>query len=100
MLQLFALSATLTTLSYLWLVLPPSFTGTPIPSIALFGIGQGYAPRKHIKWSHLCTLADNLIGSVLLVLIVPTIVSTKYIPTTLGAHKAVSVSGFWILVKY
>ena len=42
--QLFLLSSTLTMLCYLWLAIPPSFTGTPLPSVALYGIGQGFAP--------------------------------------------------------
>jgi len=50
-------------------VLPPTWTKTPLPGISFFAIGHGYSP-------------------LLLVVIVPEIVSSKYISTALGAHKS------------
>ncbi|EPQ60798.1 MFS general substrate transporter [Gloeophyllum trabeum ATCC 11539] len=73
-LQLFLLSAVLTACCYAWLALPPSWTETPMPGIAAFGIGQGFSP-------------------LLLVMIVPQIVPFKYVSTTLGAHKALEQTG-------
>ncbi|TFK57279.1 MFS general substrate transporter [Heliocybe sulcata] len=73
-LQLFMLSAILTACCYAWLALPPAWTGTPMPGIAAFGIGQGFSP-------------------LLLVMIVPQIVPFKYVSTTLGAHKALEQTG-------
>ncbi|KZT30405.1 MFS general substrate transporter [Neolentinus lepideus HHB14362 ss-1] len=73
-LQLFMISAVLTACCYAWLALPPSWTGTPMPGIAAFGIGQGFSP-------------------LLLVMIVPQIVPFKYVSTTLGAHKALEQTG-------
>jgi len=71
----------LTMLCYFWLVLPPSITRTPIPAIALYALGQGFAP-------------------LLLVIIVPTIVSSKYVPTTLGAHKSMEQTGATIFQTF
>ncbi|KAH8120340.1 MFS general substrate transporter [Phellopilus nigrolimitatus] len=79
--QLFLLSSVLTTLCYFWLVLPPKITGTPVPAVALYGIGQGFAP-------------------LLLVIIVPTLVSSKYVPTTLGAHKSLEQTGSTIFQTF
>ncbi|KAJ3554552.1 hypothetical protein NM688_g3046 [Phlebia brevispora] len=73
-LRLFTLSSLLTLLCYIWLCLPPSVTETPIPAIASFATGHGFSP-------------------LLLVVIVPEIVSSKYISTTLGAHKALEQTG-------
>lgn len=36
----------MTAFCYLWLFLPADMTKTPIPAVALFGLGQGFAPRK------------------------------------------------------
>ncbi|KAK1230882.1 hypothetical protein PQX77_006012 [Marasmius sp. AFHP31] len=72
--HLLLLSSTLTGLAYFWLALPPELTGTPIPSIASFAIGQGFAP-------------------LLLVVLVPKIVSLKYVSTALGVHKSLETTG-------
>jgi hypothetical protein len=82
-------SASLTLLAFLWLVLPPSITHTPIPSIALFGFGQNFAPRMSNR--HLIASRDFDVLAVMLVVIVPKIVSLKYVSTALGVHKSVSV---------
>ncbi|EJD03945.1 MFS general substrate transporter [Fomitiporia mediterranea MF3/22] len=79
--QLFLLSSILTALCYFWLVLPPKITGTPVPAVAFYGIGQGFAP-------------------LLLVIIVPTLVSSKYVPTTLGAHKSLEQTGTTIFQTF
>ncbi|KAI5124682.1 hypothetical protein M0805_004290 [Coniferiporia weirii] len=79
--QLFLLSSILTASCYLWLVLPPKLTRTPVPAIALYGFGQGFAP-------------------LLLVIIVPTLVSSKYVPTTLGAHKSLEQTGSTIFQTF
>ncbi|EMD42034.1 hypothetical protein CERSUDRAFT_110574 [Gelatoporia subvermispora B] len=73
-LRLFMVSGCLTLLCYLWLALPPEQTETPIPAIASFATGHGFAP-------------------LLLVVIVPQLVPHKYISTTLGAHKALEQTG-------
>ncbi|KAF7791842.1 hypothetical protein EIP86_002866 [Pleurotus ostreatoroseus] len=73
-LRLFMLSSLLTLGCYIWLSLPPSVTETPIPAIVSFATGHGFSP-------------------LLLVVIVPEIVSSKYISTTLGAHKALEQTG-------
>ncbi|OCH96182.1 MFS general substrate transporter [Obba rivulosa] len=73
-LQLLMMSGCLTLICYLWLALPPDWTKTPIPAIASFATGHGFAP-------------------LLLVVIVPQIVPHKYISTTLGAHKALEQTG-------
>ncbi|CCM01967.1 uncharacterized protein FIBRA_04040 [Fibroporia radiculosa] len=67
-------SAVLTLLSYLWLALPPGWTGTAVPAIVAFASGHGFAP-------------------LLLVVIVPRLVPAKYVSTTLGAHKALEQVG-------
>jgi len=69
--KLLVLSSLLTLACYLWLVLPPSLTRTPLPSMLAFGIGIGFSP-------------------LLLVLIVPHLVPFQHVSTALGAHKAVS----------
>ncbi|KAL5534224.1 hypothetical protein ACEPAG_686 [Sanghuangporus baumii] len=79
--KLFLISSLLTGLGYFWLVLPPRATGTPIPAVTFYGIGQGFAP-------------------LLLVVIVPTLVSSKYIPTTLGAHKSLEHTGITIFQTF
>lgn len=78
---LFVLSSLLTILCYFWLVLPPSLARTPIPAIVLYALGQGFAP-------------------LLLVIIVPTLVSSKYVPTTLGAHKSMEQTGATIFQTF
>jgi MFS family permease len=72
--QLFFLSSILTLASYSWFVLPPTWTKTPLPGISFFAIGHGFSP-------------------LLLVVIVPEIVSSKYISTALGAHKSLEQTG-------
>ncbi|KII94372.1 hypothetical protein PLICRDRAFT_36635 [Plicaturopsis crispa FD-325 SS-3] len=72
--RLFMLSSALTMLCYIWLALPVSWTHTPIPAIVSFAIGHGFSP-------------------LLLVVIVPQLVSHKYISTTLGAHKSLEQTG-------
>ncbi|KAL0569028.1 hypothetical protein V5O48_012936 [Marasmius crinis-equi] len=72
--QLLLLSSTLTGMAYFWLTLPPETTQTPIPTIALFAVGQGFAP-------------------LLLVVLVPKIVSLKYVSTALGVHKSLESTG-------
>lgn len=44
--QLFLVSSTMTLMCYLWLALPPVLTGTPVPAIGIYALGQGFAPRK------------------------------------------------------
>ncbi|KAI0318983.1 major facilitator superfamily domain-containing protein [Amylostereum chailletii] len=68
------LSSVFTMLAFVWLVLPPSATRSAWPAIVSFGTGIGYAP-------------------LLLVVIVPQLVPTKYISTTLGAHKSLEQTG-------
>ncbi|KIM85235.1 hypothetical protein PILCRDRAFT_817238 [Piloderma croceum F 1598] len=77
-LQLFLLSSALQASSYFWLVLPPSWTRTPIPAIVAFGTGIGFSP-------------------LLLVVIVPQLVPLKYVSTTLGAHKSLEQTGSVIM---
>ncbi|KAJ3814523.1 major facilitator superfamily domain-containing protein [Lentinula aff. lateritia] len=72
--QLMLVSSTLTLLAFCWLVLPPDSTGTPIPAIASFAIGHGFSP-------------------LLLVVLVPKIVSLKYVSTALGVHKSLEQTG-------
>ncbi|KAJ6610018.1 major facilitator superfamily domain-containing protein [Mycena sp. CBHHK59/15] len=71
---LLILSSTLTMSAYTWLALPPSLTHTAKPAIASFGFGHGFSP-------------------LLLVLLVPKIVPTKFISTALGAHKSLEQTG-------
>ncbi|KAF8807430.1 MFS general substrate transporter [Phlegmacium glaucopus] len=72
--QLLLLSSFLTMGAYSWFVLPPTWTKTPLPGISLFAIGHGFSP-------------------LLLVVLVPTIVHSKYISTALGAHKSLEQTG-------
>ncbi|KAJ4486174.1 major facilitator superfamily domain-containing protein [Lentinula aciculospora] len=72
--QLMLVSSTLTLLAFCWLVLPPNATQTPIPAIASFALGHGFSP-------------------LLLVVIVPKIVSLKYVSTALGVHKSLEQTG-------
>ncbi|KAI0695601.1 major facilitator superfamily domain-containing protein [Cytidiella melzeri] len=72
--RLFTLSSCLTLLCYAWLALPPHATASPMPAIISFASGHGFAP-------------------LLLVVLVPEIVPSKYISTTLGAHKALEQTG-------
>ncbi|KAJ3821150.1 major facilitator superfamily domain-containing protein [Lentinula raphanica] len=72
--QLMLLSSTLTLLAFCWLVVPPDVTQTPIPAIASFAIGHGFSP-------------------LLLVVLVPKIVSLKYVSTALGVHKSLEQTG-------
>jgi len=77
-LQLFQLSSALQILCYFWLVLPPTWTHTPIPAIVSFATGIGFSP-------------------LLLVVIVPQLVPLKYVSTTLGAHKSLEQTGSVIM---
>ncbi|KAI0307827.1 major facilitator superfamily domain-containing protein [Multifurca ochricompacta] len=67
-------SSLLTLIAYVWLVLPPDTTGTAWPATACFATGIGYS-------------------SLLLVVLVPQLVPTKYISTALGAHKSLEQTG-------
>ena len=97
--QLFIVSSTLTLLCYSWLVLPPSFTQTPGPAIVFYALGQGFAPRMHQSCYKYLEMLKN-VSVVLLVIIVPTLVSSSYVPTTLGAHKSVRITRQWILSNH
>lgn len=87
MLRLFLTSSILTMICYFWLVLPPSTTKTPLPAIISFASGHGFSPRK---FKGLLRFIHSNTTTVLLVVLVPEIVASKYVSTTLGAHKAVS----------
>ncbi|RXW22956.1 hypothetical protein EST38_g2899 [Candolleomyces aberdarensis] len=67
-------TSVLTFLGYLWLSLPPTVTKTPIPAITSYAIGHGMSP-------------------LLLAIIVPRIVPSKYISTALGVHKSLEQTG-------
>ncbi|KAF9453792.1 MFS general substrate transporter [Macrolepiota fuliginosa MF-IS2] len=67
-------SSILTASAYAWLVLPPTWTHTPLPAIVSFAFGHGFSP-------------------LLLVVIVPKIVAPKYISTALGVHKSLEQTG-------
>ncbi|KAF8872127.1 major facilitator superfamily domain-containing protein [Gymnopilus junonius] len=73
-LQLLFLSSILTMSAYLWFVLNPNWTKTPVLGIISFAIGHGFSP-------------------LLLVVLVPKIVASKYISTALGAHKSMEQTG-------
>ncbi|KAI0078898.1 MFS general substrate transporter [Panus rudis PR-1116 ss-1] len=73
-LRLLTVSSVMTLLCYMWLAFPPDFTTTPIPGVVSYAFGQGFAP-------------------LLLVVLVPRIVPSKYVSTTLGAHKALEQTG-------
>ncbi|KAF8973948.1 major facilitator superfamily domain-containing protein [Flammula alnicola] len=72
--QLLLLSSSLTMFAYVWFALSPSWTKTPVPAIISFAIGHGFSP-------------------LLLVVLVPKIVPSKYISTALGAHKCMEQTG-------
>jgi len=76
--QLLQLSSALHFLSYIWLVLPPAWTRTPLPAVVSFATGLG------------CS-------QLLLVVIVPQLVPMKYVSTTLGAHKSLEQTGSVIM---
>jgi hypothetical protein len=91
-LQLLTLSSCFTLACYFWLALPPAWTKTAIPSVALFGIGHGFSPCMSMWLSFSPQVArDADFVAVLLVVIVPQIVPLKFVPTALGAHKSVSM---------
>lgn len=69
--KLLVLASILTLGCFIWLALPPAWTLTPVPAMALFGLGHGFA-------------------TLLLVLVVPGLVAPEWISTALGAHKSVS----------
>ncbi|KAJ7783819.1 major facilitator superfamily domain-containing protein [Mycena maculata] len=72
--MLLVLSSVFTLGAYIWLALPPSWIHTAKPAIAAFGFGHGFSP-------------------LLLVLLVPKIVPSKFISTALGAHKSLEQTG-------
>ncbi|KAF9566046.1 MFS general substrate transporter [Agrocybe pediades] len=72
--RLLLLSSVLTMFCYGWLSLSPTTTKTPLPAMISFGFGLGFSP-------------------LLLVIIVPHLVPTKYVSTALGAHKSIESSG-------
>ncbi|KAH9022995.1 MFS general substrate transporter [Lactarius pseudohatsudake] len=71
---LFFSSSLLSLFAYLWLLLPPGTTKTAWPAIVCFATGTGYS-------------------SLVLVVLVPRLVPTKYISTALGAHKSLEQTG-------
>ncbi|KAF9481407.1 MFS general substrate transporter [Pholiota conissans] len=72
--QLMLLSSSLTMFAYIWFALSPAWTKTPVPAIFSFAVGHGFSP-------------------LLLVVLVPKIVPSKYISTALGAHKSMEQTG-------
>lgn len=44
--QLMTVASILTLLSFFWMVVPPTLTLTPWPTIVCFGTAVGFAPRK------------------------------------------------------
>lgn len=74
--------------AYFWFALSPSWTKTPVPGIVSFAIGHGFSPCMFLVL--FCVVFSlNLSFAVLLVVLVPKIVPSKYISTALGAHKSV-----------
>lgn len=67
-------TSSLTFLAYIWLSLPPASTQTPIPAIISYALGHGMSP-------------------LLLAIIVPRIVPSKYVSTALGVHKSLEQTG-------
>lgn len=49
-LRMFMLSSVLTLLGYAWLVLPPTWTGTPSPAVAAFATGIGFSPCESVSY--------------------------------------------------
>ena len=86
--QLLFLSSSLTMFAYLWFSLSPTWTKTPVPAIFFFAFGQGFSPREFDQLL-ISTCLVLTVPIVLLVVLVPKIVSSKYISTALGAHKSV-----------
>ncbi|KAF9569592.1 MFS general substrate transporter [Agrocybe pediades] len=72
--QLLLLSSALTMFAYFWFTLSPEWTTSPAPGIISFAIGHGFSP-------------------LLLVVLVPKIVPSKYVSTALGAHKSMEQTG-------
>ncbi|KAG8810684.1 hypothetical protein FRC17_002834 [Serendipita sp. 399] len=71
---LFTLSALLTLICYGWLVLPPSWTKTPMPAMLSFSGGHGFS-------------------TLLLVILVPHLLPLSHVSTGLGAHKSIEKAG-------
>jgi len=71
---LFIVSSVLTLVCFCWLLLPIEWTKTPVPGLVSWGIGHGFS-------------------TLLLVLVVPGIVTSRYIPLALGAHKSIEMAG-------
>jgi MFS family permease len=88
--QLMLASSMLTLSAFGWLALSPNFTGSPIPGIASFAIGHGFSPRKRCLST---SRKGTNLSSVLLVVLVPKIVSLKYVSTALGVHKSLEQTG-------
>lgn len=71
---LFAISSLLTLFCYGWLVLPPTWTVSPMPAMLSFSGGHGFS-------------------TLLLVILVPHILPLSHVPTGLGAHKSIEKAG-------
>ncbi|KAJ2927142.1 hypothetical protein H1R20_g9943, partial [Candolleomyces eurysporus] len=86
-------TSVLTFLGYLWLSLPPIVTKTPIPAITSYAIGHGMSPCKdNICVVYRIPFAQSCLV-VLLAIIVPRIVPSKYVSTALGVHKSLEQTG-------
>lgn len=94
-LRMFMLSSVLTMLGYMWLVLPPSWTGTPTPAVVAIATGIGFSPCKLTLFC--LTIIHGVRGLVLLVVLVPQLVPFKFVSTTLGVHKSVNCCSSSIL---
>ncbi|KAG8759577.1 hypothetical protein FRC14_005606 [Serendipita sp. 396] len=71
---LFTLSALLTLICYGWVVVPPSWTKTPMPAMLSFSGGHGFS-------------------TLLLVILVPHLLPLSHVSTGLGAHKSIEKAG-------
>ena len=58
--QLLFLSSILTLSAYVWFVLPPAWTKTPLPGISLFALGHGFSPCQCLKFN---TISLSLMDS-------------------------------------
>jgi hypothetical protein len=77
----------LTMVAYSWFVLPPSWTKTPLP-IFLCSLWAVASLLSVLEVQQDFSFADRFYA-VLVIVIVPEIVPSKYIPTAAGAHKSV-----------
>ncbi|TFK30466.1 MFS general substrate transporter [Coprinopsis marcescibilis] len=73
-LRLLLLASVFTLGGYMWLASPPNLTKNALPGIFAFAFGHGYSP-------------------LLLVVLVPQIVPSKYVSTALGVHKCMEQTG-------